>query len=172
MEKTNVAGIEIAYERRGKGVPLVLIHGYPLDHSIWDEVAPLLENDFDLIIPDLRGFGQSDVMEADDSIIEFASDIEGLLNHFKIRKAIIAGHSMGGYVALAFAREYPDAVSGLALISCQAAADSPESKAGRSATAQRVLDEAVKAAADSTRPKLAAAAGVETCSRQFMSRQR
>src|SRR5574341_1212184 len=75
MEKVNVAGIGIAYIRRGRGTPLVLLHGYPLDHTIWDDVAPLLEEGFDLIIPDLRGFGQSDVMEADDSIIDFASDI-------------------------------------------------------------------------------------------------
>src|SRR5512135_3435417 len=106
MQKVNIDGVNLAYARRGTGAPMVLIHGYPLDHSIWDEIAPFLEHDFELIIPDLRGFGESDVMEADDSIIEYASDIAGLLDHLKIRKAFLAGHSMGGYVALAFAREY------------------------------------------------------------------
>jgi 3-oxoadipate enol-lactonase len=172
MEKTNIAGIEIAYVRRGKGVPLVLIHGYPLDHSTWDEVAPLLENDFDLIMPDLRGFGESDVMEADDSIIEYASDIEGLLNHFKIKKAFLAGHSLGGYVALAFAREYPDSVSGLALVSSQAAADSPERKAGRYTTAKQVLNEGVKVVVESMTPKLSADARIQAFVRELMSKQR
>ena len=172
MEKTNIAGIEIAYVRRGQGEPLVLIHGYPLDHTTWDEVAPLLENDFDLIIPDLRGFGQSDVMEADDSIIEFASDIKGLLDRFKIEKAFLAGHSMGGYVALAFAREYPDSVSGLALISSQAAADSPEIKEGRRVTANQVLDEGAKIVVESMTPKLSADARVQSFMRELMSKQR
>lgn len=172
METTNVAGIEIAYVRRGKGAPLVLIHGYPLDHSTWDKVVPFLENDFDLIIPDLRGFGESDVMEADDSIIEFASDIEGLLSHFKIKKAFLAGHSMGGYVALAFAREYPDFVSGLGLISTQAAADSLERKEGRYATAKQVLDEGVKVVVESMTPKLSADAHIQSFVRELMSKQR
>ena len=62
MDKINVNGIQLAYERRGNGVPLVLLHGYPLDHHLWDEVAPLLEDTFDVIIPDLRGFGNSTMM--------------------------------------------------------------------------------------------------------------
>ena len=56
MDKININGIEFAYARHGKGTPLVLLHGYPLDHHLWDEVVPLLEDTFDLIIPDLRGF--------------------------------------------------------------------------------------------------------------------
>src|SRR5512141_595906 len=121
MTKANIDGINLAYARRGEGSPLVLIHGYPLDHSIWDEVAPLLEHDFELIIPDLRGFGQSDVMQADQSILDYASDIAGLLTHLNIKKAYLAGHSMGGYVALAFARAYEERVTGLAMISSQMA---------------------------------------------------
>ncbi len=63
MEKINVNGIELAYTRHGKGTPLMLLHGFPLDHHIWDEVIPLLENTFDLIIPDLRGFGESTTVD-------------------------------------------------------------------------------------------------------------
>jgi 3-oxoadipate enol-lactonase len=172
MEKVNVDGINIAYVRRGHGAPLVLIHGYPLDHSIWDEVAPLLEDEFDLIIPDLRGFGQSDVMEADDSIIDYASDVAGLLTHLKIKRAYLAGHSMGGYVALAFAREYPDRVSGLALVSSQALADSPEGKEKRYATAQQVLDHGVGAVVEAMTPKLSADESVQGLVRDLMSQQR
>src|SRR5512141_994323 len=138
IEKVNIDGINIAYARRGTGVPLVLIHGYPLDHSIWDNVVPLLERNFDVIVPDLRGFGRSDVMEADDSIVDYASDIAGLLTHLKIQKAYLAGHSMGGYVALAFAREYEPRVAGLAMVSSQVLADPPERKEARYATAKQV----------------------------------
>jgi pimeloyl-ACP methyl ester carboxylesterase len=115
MEKININDIELAYDRRGKGTPLMLLHGYPLDHHLWDESASLLKNTFDLIVPDLRGFGESTTIDTPYTMADFASDIAGLLDQLGIQKAAIAGHSMGGYVALAFARLYPERVSGLAL---------------------------------------------------------
>jgi len=170
--RLNIDGIDIAYIRRGKGMPLILIHGYPLDHSIWDKVAPLLEDEFDLIIPDLRGFGGSDLMEADQSIIDYASDLAGLMTHFRIKRAILAGHSMGGYVALAFVREYPERVSGLAMIASQVLADPPARKEGRYATAKQVLEEGVGPVVESMTPKLSGDAGVQVFVRDLMSRQR
>ena len=154
MEKVDVDGINIAYDRRGKGLPLVLIHGYPLDHSIWQEVERSLAEEFDLIIPDLRGFGASDVMEADHSIIDYATDVAGLLNRLNIKKAYLVGHSMGGYVVLAFVREFPERVSGVAMVSTQTLADTPERKEGRHATAKQVLTEGVTGVAKSMTPKL------------------
>ena len=172
MEKVNVDGINIAYDRRGTGPTLVLIHGYPLDHTIWNDVAPLLETDFDLLIPDLRGFGESDVMEADDSMIGFASDIAGLLTHLKIRNAFLAGHSMGGYVALAFAREYEDRVAGLALVSSQVLPDPADRKEARYATAEQVLKEGVGSVVESMAPKLSADARIQEFARGLIARQR
>jgi pimeloyl-ACP methyl ester carboxylesterase len=172
MEKINIDGINIAFERRGSGPALVLIHGYPLDHTIWDETAPLLEADFDLIIPDLRGFGQSDVMEADDSMIGFASDMAGLLTHLKIRTAALAGHSMGGYVALAFAREYPDRVAGLGLVSSQVLADPPDRKQARYATAEKVLQHGMAEVVESMTPKLSADPRLQEYARELISKQR
>ncbi len=170
--RANIDGIEISYIRRGKGVPLVLIHGYPLDHTIWERVAPLLSDDFDLIVPDLRGFGGSDLMEADQSIIDYASDLAGLMSHLRIKKAVLAGHSMGGYVALAFAREYAERVAGLAMVSSQVAADTPEVREGRYQRAKRVLEEGVEAEADSLAPKLSANPEVQAFSRELIRRQR
>ena len=135
MKKAKVNGINIAYERRGRGEPLVLIHGYPLDGTTWNYVASLLENDFDLIIPDLRGMGQSDAVDKTYTVADLASDIAGLARSSKIQKAFIAGHSMGGYVALAFARAYPNRVHGLGMISSQVLTDPPERKEGRYKTA-------------------------------------
>ena len=123
MNKIKVNGIELAYERRGRGTPLVLIHGYPLDHSIWTEVASQLENDFDLILPDVRGFGESTTVDAPYSLTDISSDLAALLDSLGVGSTALAGHSMGGYVALAFAKLFPKRVSGLALISSQAAAD-------------------------------------------------
>jgi 3-oxoadipate enol-lactonase len=171
MLKVNIAGVNLAYARRGQGAPLVLIHGYPLDHSIWDPIAPFLEHNFDLIIPDLRGFGESDVMEADDSIVDYASDIAGLLTHLKIRKAYVAGHSMGGYVALAFGREYEERVAGLAMVASQMAADTPERKEGRYATARQVLGSGVGGVVESMAPKLSSQPELQAFARNLISRQ-
>ena len=96
MEKVKVNGIQIVYQRKGTGKSLVLVHGYPLDHTIWDEVLPLLEGDFDIILPDLRGFGGSDIVESQYKISDMAADIAGLLDVLEIEKAAIAGHSMRG----------------------------------------------------------------------------
>jgi haloacetate dehalogenase len=74
----------------------VLLHGYPLDHHLWDEVAPLLEDTFDLILPDLRGFGESTTVDSPYTMDDYASDIAGLLDQLGIQKAAIVGHSMGG----------------------------------------------------------------------------
>ncbi len=171
MQKVNIDGLNLAYARRGEGAPLVLIHGYPLDHSIWEPLAPFLEHDFDLIIPDLRGFGETDVMEADNSIVDYASDIAGLLTHLKIRKAILAGHSMGGYVALAFAREYEQRVAGLAMVSSQMAADTPDKKDGRYATARQVLEHGVGPVVEAMAPKLSADPQWQEFARELIAKQ-
>lgn len=156
MENQPENNIDLSYERTGTGTPLVLIHGYPLDLSIWDNVVPLLENDFDVIVPDLRGFGESSTVDTPYSMLDFANDIAGLLDFLGVEKAAFAGHSMGGYVALAFAKEYPERVSGLALVSSQAAADAPERKAGRYKTARDVAEKGVDVVADAMSSKLSA----------------
>ncbi len=92
MEKVNVNGIQLAYERRGtRDTPLVLLHGFPLDHHLWDEVVPLLEDTFDVILPDLRGFGESTTVDSLYSMDDYASDIAGLLDQLGIQKAAIVG---------------------------------------------------------------------------------
>src|SRR4051812_37554591 len=111
--------------------PLVLLHGYPFDHTMWDTVAASLVRE--VIAPDLRGFGQTALGEAEPSIDVMADDIAHLLDHRKFGRAIVAGFSMGGYVALAFAERYPSRLSGLGLINSQALADTEEARAGRRA---------------------------------------
>ena len=104
MNIVAINGINLAYTRGGKGAPLMLLHGFPLDSSSWDELTPLLENDLDIITPDLRGFGQSTTIESPYTVSDMADDLAGLLDHLGIEKIAIAGHSMGGYIALAFAK--------------------------------------------------------------------
>ena len=171
MKKIKLNGIELAYERRGKGTSLMLIHGYPLDHFIWNEVAAQLENDFDLILPDLRGFGESTTIESPYSISDIANDLAVLLDSLGVEQTALAGHSMGGYVALAFVKAFPQRVSGLALVSSQAAADTPERKEGRYKTAADVAQNGVQIVADAMTDKLSSQQNVQDVIRPLIGKQ-
>jgi 3-oxoadipate enol-lactonase len=171
MEKLNINGIKLAYIRQGKGTPLVLLHGYPLDHHLWDDVVPLLKDSFDLIIPDLRGFGESTTVDTCYSMDDFASDIAGLLDQLDIKKAAIAGHSMGGYVALAFARLYPERVSGLGLVSTQVLADPPDRKEGRYKSAADVAEKGIGNIVEAMTTKLTSVEQLQAFARKSMGRQ-
>ena len=171
MEKTNVNGIDIAYTRTGKGSPLVLIHGYPLDHTIWDKVIPLLKGKFDVIAPDLRGFGESMSTTREYGMKEYAADIAGLLDNLNLQQASIVGHSMGGYVALAFAKAFPARVRGLGLVSSQALADPPDRQEARIKSAEDVSQNGVRGVADGMAPKLSADPSLQTYARDLINRQ-
>jgi pimeloyl-ACP methyl ester carboxylesterase len=138
MKKITINGNSLAYERRGKGTPLLLVHGFPLDHRSWQPLLGHLETGFDIILPDLRGFGQSDTPPGVYQVEAMAADLLALLDALHIQKTCIAGHSMGGYVSLAFARIAVDRVLGLGMIGSQAIADTPERRDGRYSTAQQV----------------------------------
>jgi 3-oxoadipate enol-lactonase len=171
MKIVSVNGINLAYTRSGKGTPLVLLHGYPLDHTSWYKVVSLLESEFDVITPDLRGFGESTTMETPFTISNMADDIAGLLDHLGIQKVALAGHSMGGYVALAFWKKYPQRVSGLGLVSSQAVADAPQGKEGRYKTAATVKEKGVGVVADTMTPKLSADVRVQAFVRAVIEKQ-
>lgn len=171
MEHCLVNGISLAYTRTGEGHPLLLLHGYPLDHSIWTPVVPLLQDSFELILPDLRGFGGSDAPDEDYSMDDLAADLAGLLDHLEIERAALAGHSMGGYVALAFARLYPRRVSGLALVASHPYADPPDRQEARLVTARAVAEQGVELVANSMPEKLTADPALQRDLRTLALRQ-
>jgi len=171
MEKVNINGLQLAYDRRGGGPALVLLHGFPLDHHLWDEIVPLLDNTFDVITPDLRGFGESTIGDTQPSMDDYASDIAELLDQLEIAKAAIVGHSMGGYVALAFARLYPERVSGLGLISSQVLADAPERKEGRYKSAADVEANGIGSVVESMAPKFTSDERLQGYARTSMKQQ-
>lgn len=171
MESINVNGIRLAYERRGTGSPLVLLHGYPLDHHLWDEVAPLLVDTFDLIVPDLRGFGGSSTVDSFYAMEDLAADIAALLDHLEIQKTAIVGHSMGGYVALAFARLFPTRVTGLGLISSQVLADPQDRKDGRYKSAAEVADKGIASVVETMTPKFTSNPALQQFARASMEQQ-
>lgn len=171
MDTVAVNGINLAYTRLGKGTPLVLVHGFPLDSSSWNELIPYLKDHFDLILPDLRGFGKSTTVEAPYTLSDMADDLAGLLDDLGVEKTALAGHSMGGYISLAFAKKYPQRVSGLGLIASQAAADAPEGKERRYKTAADVAEKGVGVVVDAMTPKLSADVRVQEFVRGVIERQ-
>lgn len=130
--------VELSYEEFGSGKPLIFLHGYPLNRTIWYPVVPLMEKYARLILPDLRGHGASPAPKGVYRMDTLASDVAHLMDRLEIKQAILVGHSMGGYVALAFARGYPSRVGGLALVASHCFADEPEKKKARLENAERV----------------------------------
>lgn len=130
--KAYINGTELGFEVFGEtGIPLVLIHGFGLDRSIWRWLILEYMPDQFVILPDVRGHGESDVEDGSYSMRLFADDLAGLLRLFCVDKAIICGHSMGGYISLAFAERYPQHLAGLGLITSRAQADSEVVKENR-----------------------------------------
>jgi haloacetate dehalogenase len=113
--------ITLSVHRAGRGVPLVLLHGFPQNHHCWEKVAPALAADFDVIIPDLRGYGDSDAPpdSAENGTYakrRMALDIVHLLDQLGIGRAHILGHDRGGRVAYRFALDHPDRIRALGII--------------------------------------------------------
>ena len=149
--------LELFFEDHGQGRPVVLLHGYPLDHTIWKPVVNGLKDHARLIVPDLRGHGDSPVPEEGEwSIREMAEDVRALLDRLKIERAVVVGHSMGGYVALSFAHAYPQRVAGLALVTSQAAADTTEKRQARYIQIEEARRRGVRAVTDAMATKLTA----------------
>lgn len=124
-------GSKIYYLDIGKGNTIVLLHGFGEDSQIWNRQIALLSQNYRLIVPDLPGSGNSSMLSTPDTIEAYATAIEALLNHLSVNKCIILGHSMGGYITLAFAEAYPERLLGWGLIHSTAFADSEEKKLNR-----------------------------------------
>lgn len=131
---------QLHYVTRGQGTPLMLVHGFPLNHTIWNETAALLEDEVRVILPDLPGHGQSPVAEPV-TMDSMADGLAAILDALGIEKVVLAGQSMGGYVCLAFARRHSQRLAGLGLVCTQAAADSPEKRQARLDQAEQTLAE-------------------------------
>src|SRR5664279_5197805 len=101
-------GVQIAFTDAGEGLPLVFIHGFPLSRGAWSRQVDAFMPKYRVIAPDLRGFGESRASAGPVFMSRYAEDIHALLLHLGTGPVILVGHSMGGYVALAFAKAFPD----------------------------------------------------------------
>ncbi|MBO0751320.1 MAG: alpha/beta fold hydrolase [Bradyrhizobiaceae bacterium] len=132
-------GVEIACEARGyvkASPPLVLVHSLAMDHTFWDAVASPLAGTTTVLTYDCRGHGLSGKPEGSYFIEQFADDLADLIDRFDWREVVVAGASMGGCVALAFAAAYPDRAAGLGLFDTTAGYDAADKWEERALTAE------------------------------------
>ena len=178
MTLPSVCGTELRCVDRGQGLPLLLVHGFPLDHTMWTEQIEAISPQHRVIAPDLRGFGlgkgdRSNLCEAPSgpfrqigpvpfsadkvTMDQFADDLAATLDALGVNEPVVlCGLSMGGYIALAFWRKYAKRLRGLVLCDTRAAADSPEAAAARRVMADRVLAEGPGPLVEAMLPRLLA----------------
>ncbi|MGA2065905.1 MAG: alpha/beta fold hydrolase [Thermoguttaceae bacterium] len=155
MKTVRLRDIDLAVSDQGSGRPLVLVHGFPLTHAIWDEQVRALAPGRRVLAPDLRGFGQSGVTPGRVTMDQFAHDLAAMLDALEVAEPVVlAGLSMGGYIAMRFFELYRRRLGGLVLCDTRAAADTPQAAAARRETAARVECEGPGVLAEGMLPRL------------------
>ena len=154
--KTSINNIGIAYDDHGAGQPILFLHAFPLNRRMWESqiTALLKEQRYRLVSLDWRGFGESDIDSTVSTMEQLADDVAGLMDTLGMQNAILCGLSMGGYVALAFLRKYPQRVGGLILCDTRPGADNEEGKANREKVALLAESQGPDAIADLQLPRL------------------
>jgi pimeloyl-ACP methyl ester carboxylesterase len=147
--KIFVNNINLGYSDHGAGLPVIFLHAFPLNKSMWDgDIQALLSeaaNRFRLVSLDWRGFGESEIADDVSTMELFADDVAGLMDALGIQKAILCGLSMGGYAAFAFLRKYPQRLAGLILADTRPGADTAEARANRENVARLAETEGAEA---------------------------
>lgn len=154
MTTTRIDDLNLAYSDVGSGPPIVLVHGYPFNRSLWNEQVEALSGRYRVVTPDLRGFGDSDSSPGTATMNRMARDVAELMDHLDIPQAVIGGLSMGGYVVLAFCKQFESRVRALILADTRAQADTEEAKKTRAEQAEKALAEGMAGIADAMLPKL------------------
>ncbi len=149
MDTVKINDLEIAYKVTGSGEPVVLVHGHPFDYSMWNPQVEALAGLYNVITPDLRGYGQSTLPGHSNTKFEdYATDILQLLNSLKIDNFHLGGLSMGGQIIMEMFRQAPQRIRSLIFADTFAGLDTPEIKQGRYDTANRLEKEGMEAYAD------------------------
>lgn len=133
-----MAPVELHVEESGSGPTVVLLHAFPLSGAMWEYQRAALADGFQVLTPDLRGFGGSPPGDDDPSLDAMADDVAALLDRLGLDQVVLGGLSMGGYVAMAFLRRHRDRVRGLVLADTKAGADPEPARAKRERVAARL----------------------------------
>ena len=145
---------EIVYEVEGGGPPVILLHPFPTNREFWRQVAEMLAARYRLILPDLRGHGDSHPGEGPALMEKHAADLARLCQAADVRHAVFIGVSIGGYILFEFWRTYRERVAGLVLCDTRATADTPEARAARLKSAEDVMKEGAAPFVENMLPKL------------------
>lgn len=138
--KYEINSVNLEVEIKGSGDPILLVHGFPLDHTMWNAQINSLSEHYKVIAPDLRGFGKSDVTPGTVSMEDHADDLMTLLDHLEITTPVhLCGLSMGGYINWQFLRKYPQKIKTLILCDTRAVADTPEGVSNRMNMVENIL---------------------------------
>ncbi len=135
--------VPIAFSEYGRGEPIVLLHAFPLNGKMWKPQAKALQESHRVITPDYPGFGRSPYPPAQPDTRFYAEKVRELLDKLELDRVILGGLSMGGYVAFACLRLFPERVSGLLLANTRPEPDSEEVRESRKSMARRVSEEGV-----------------------------
>ncbi|MEH7120794.1 alpha/beta hydrolase [Neobacillus vireti] len=150
----SITNSTITYIDEGEGKPIVLLHGFCGSSAYWSEVIPGISEKYRVIAPDLPGHGGSATVLKNYSISDIAEIIKEFLDKLNLDKVTMFGHSLGGYITLAFAEKYSDSLNGFSLVHSTAFPDSEEAKKGRSTNIEKVKAEGIKPLIDGLVPKL------------------
>lgn len=154
----SVRELAVAYDLQGDGFPILFVHGFPLDRTVWRQIMATLTG-WRRIAPDLRGMGLSDVPNHY-SMAEYADDLAALLDALSAPKAVVCGLSMGGYIAFEMLRRHRDRVRALILCNTRTEADSEDGKRRRNEMIALVQRQGAGALADLMLPQLLAPASL------------
>ena len=144
--QVDLGDVCIGYDDAGRGLPVLFLHGFPHDRSLWSHQRVALASRIRCIVPDLRGFGESTGIAHD--IDTYTDDVVRLLDHLEIEDAVVCGLSMGGYIAMAMWRRNPSRVRGVVLCDTRAGADSEEQRATRNVMISKAKMDGVAVVAD------------------------
>lgn len=156
-----VRGLAATAELAGDGPPVLFVHGFPLDRTMWRPVASALTG-WRRVAPDLRGLGLSEGSDDGYTMAEYADDLAALLDTLRIPGAVVCGLSMGGYVAFEFLRRHPDRVRALVLADTRAAPDDADARTKRDAMIARIRRDGPGFLADEMLPRLLGPATMQT----------
>lgn len=145
---------DIFFEVLGSGPPVVLLHPFPANRDLWKPAAQALVSHYRVILPDLRGHGDSGIGEGPASMEKHAADIARVLDHQEVRRAVFVGVSIGGYVLFEFWRKYRARVEALVLCNTKAHADTSDARSGRLQAAADVMERGTEPFFESMLPKL------------------
>jgi 3-oxoadipate enol-lactonase len=145
----------LSFERRGTGIPLIFLHAFPLNQSMWEEQISVLSKNFQIITMDLPGFGNSPLQKETSTMEDMAQAVLDLLAELKVTdKCIFTGLSMGGYVLFQILKKAPEKIRAMAFVSTRAAADSEEAKARRFKTIETLEKQGIAPLVETMRPAL------------------